>query len=70
MRSNQESTNLRAYSKSNDVTAAECIKTNKNVVMPSAEALFIIEKYNKNLEDSKDMSRKTRLEVDLSLIHI
>ena len=65
VRSSQESTNLRAYSRSNDVTAAECIKTNKNVVMPAAEALFLIEKYNKNLEDPKDMSRTTRLEVDL-----
>ena len=43
VRSNQESTNLRAWSRSDDVTAAECIKSNKNVVVPAAEALFIIE---------------------------
>ena len=40
VRSNQERTNLRAYSRSNDVTAAECINTNKNVAVPAAEALF------------------------------
>ena len=63
MRSNQESKNIRAYSRSNDVTDAECIKTNKNVVLSAAQALIIIEKYNE--EDLKDTSRKTRLEVDL-----
>ena len=48
VRSNQESTNLRAYSRKNDVTAAECIKTNKNALLPAAEALHIVEKYNQD----------------------
>ena len=44
MRSSQESTNLRAYSQPQDVTAAEAIKTNKNVVLPAAAALQLVER--------------------------
>ena len=49
VRSNQESTNLRAYSRDKDVTAAECITTNKNVILPAAEALYIVEKHNQDM---------------------
>ena len=44
VRSNQESTNLRAYASADDVTAAESIATTKTCVMPGASAVTIVEK--------------------------
>ena len=65
VRSNQESTNLRAYSRTEDVTAAEAIKTNKNVNLPAAGALKLVERMNGCAgTDYKNNSNKIRMEYD------
>ena len=65
VRSNQESTNLRAYSRTDEVTAAETIKTNKNVIMPAAGALKLVERMNGcTAADSQNETQKTRMEFD------
>eukprot|EP00973_Karenia_brevis_P088586 12282579-Karenia_brevis.AAC.1 len=45
VRSNQESTNLRAYADHRDVTAAESIKTSQTALFPGAQAMQMIEKF-------------------------
>ena len=65
VRSNQESTNLRAYSRTEDVTAAEPIKTNKNVNLLAAGALKLVERVNGcAATDYKNESNKIRMEYD------
>ena len=64
VRSNPESTNLRAYSRSEDVTAAEAIKTNKNVNLPAAGALQLVERMHGSTGDGKRESRKVQMEYD------
>ena len=49
VRSDQESTSLRAYSRNNYATAPECIQTNRNAHVAAAKALFITEKYNQRI---------------------
>ena len=63
VRSNQESTNLRAYAESNNVTAAESIKTCKNVVLPAAAALHIVEKWNPR-EEITPHGKEVQIEFD------
>eukprot|EP00973_Karenia_brevis_P096048 12430375-Karenia_brevis.AAC.2 len=57
VRSNQESTNLRAYRDERDVTAAESIKTTQTVLMPGAQAMQLIEKFHKTEEHAESMER-------------
>ena len=65
VRSNQESTNLRAYSRTDEVTAAEAIKTNKNVIMPAAGALKLVERMNGCTgAGCLNEAQKTRMEFD------
>ena len=65
VRSNQESTNLRAYSRTDEVIAAEAIKTNKNVMMPAAGALKLVERMNGCTgADCLNEAQKTRMEFD------
>ena len=64
VRSNQESTNLRTYIRRGDVTSAESIKTNKNIVLPAAGALRLVEKMNSLPTDKTDDSNKVRMEFD------
>ena len=65
VRSNQESTNLRAYSRTEDVTAAEAIKTNKKVNLPAAGALNLVERMNGcAATDCKHETNKIRMEYD------
>jgi len=63
VRSNQESTNLRAYTDSRDVTAAESIKTSMTAMFPGASAMEIIEKiYPRTSQDIRFKHRGTRYE--------
>ena len=64
VRSNQEGTNLRAYSRAEDVTAAEAIKTNKNVNLPAAGALKLVERMNGCSADCSTDANKIRMEYD------
>ena len=64
VRSNQESTNLRTYIRRGDVTSAESIKTNKNIMLPAAGALRLVEKMNSLPTDKTDDSNKVRMEFD------
>ena len=64
VRSNQESTNLRTYIRRGDVTSAETIKTNKNIVLPAAGALRLVEKMNSLPTDKTDDSNKARMKSD------
>ena len=64
VRSNQESTNLRAYSQAGDVTAAETIKTNKNTNLPAAGALKLVEQMTGCLADDKIDANKVHMEFD------
>jgi hypothetical protein len=64
VRSNQESTNLRAYSRAEDVTAAEAIKTNKNVNLPAAGALKLVERMTGCAKDFQSDGNKIRMEYD------
>ena len=52
MRSNLESANLRAFSDSRDVTAAETIKTTQTVMFPGAEILALVEKCSAETEEN------------------
>ena len=64
VRSNQESTNLRTYLRWGDVTSAESIKTNKNVVLPAAGALRLVEQMNTVVKETATDSSKVRMEFD------
>ena len=64
VRSNQESTNLRTYIRRGDVTSAESIKTNKNIVLPAAGALRLVEKMNSLPNEKMNDSNKVRMEFD------
>ena len=64
VRSKQESTILRAYSRTEDVTAAESIKTNKNINLPAAGALKLVERMNGCSADCSTDANKIRMEYD------
>ena len=64
VRSNQESTNLRTYIRRGDVTSAESIKTNKNIVLPAAGALRLVEKMNSAVKETTCDKNKIRMEFD------
>ena len=64
VRSTQESTNLRSYSCKGDVTAAECIKTRKNVQIPSVGALRLVERMNACSDQGKGVSNTIGMEYD------
>ena len=61
VRSNQESTNLRTYIRWGDVTSAEAIKTNKNIVLPAAGALRLVEKMNSAVKETRREKNKVRM---------
>ena len=65
VRSNQESTNLRANTKDNDVTSAETFRTAQTVTFPGHE-------FVRTLEDSQDAQRPEMhaLSVAVSYTHL
>ena len=64
VRSNQESINLRVYSDVRDVTAAESFKTTKTVMVPGAEALRLVERFNGTPEGT---SRRNAMRAELDV---
>ena len=64
VRSNQESTNLRTYIRRGDVTSAGSIKTNKNIVLPAAGALRLVEQMNRWPTDKINDRNRVRMEFD------
>ena len=55
---------MRTYIRRGDVTSAESIKTNKNIVLPAAGALRLVEKMNSLPNEKINDSNKVRMEFD------
>ena len=64
VRSNQERTNLRAYCRPQNVTSAEAINTNKNVILPAAAAFKLVERKNGCVAEGENDPSRIRMEYD------